>query len=222
MNIHPFFVTFFELLLVLTFFVFPSFSSKPQSFISFSYMTITIVYSFLSTLCIITLHKKKNFFTYMVSKKTFSLKKIPAVFFAFVLLTAASFLFSLFAQGEVFITLERASGPHHYAILLLWIFCLSFFEESLYRFYLPDTFLKLLIFFPAINNKATHHLFYYGIPILLFSLAHSYNGIYGILFAAVSCIFFFMLKKKYNSLLLNSIVHCAYNVFSLYLMQKSI
>jgi hypothetical protein len=222
MNIHPFFMTFIELLIVLTFFVFPSFSSKHQSFISFSNMIIAIIFSIFSTLCILLLHKKRNFWMYIHTKSTISLKKILFGISTLLLLIASSFLFSLFAKGKVIITIEHVSHWHHYGIILIWIFFLSLFEESLYRFYIPDTILQLLMFFPQKKQAAVHHFFYYGIPILLFSFAHYYNGVYGIIFAGFSCIFFFLLKNKYNSLMLNSLVHCAYNVISIYLIQKTI
>lgn len=222
MNIHPFFKTFLEFALVLLFFVIPSFSAQSQTSPTISYITQTTLYSLGSTLILLLLHKKQNIQAYLHSKITCSLKRTLSALMFFLLLVCTALLFSLFAHVKVILSLSFITYWYHYLLVLLWIFSMALFEEELYRFYLPDVIYQLI---PPSNNKNQNNsrlLLSYALPVIFFSFAHIYNGLYAVIYAGISCMYFFLLKKKHNSLIVNTLVHFAYNCFSLYIMQKTI
>jgi membrane protease YdiL (CAAX protease family) len=90
----------------------------------------------------------------------------------------------------------------------------SFFEEVVYRLYLPEMFLKYLSCIP--------HFRFAGIcsetlPVVLFALAHRYLGIPSVINAALACIFLRVCCKKTGTVVTNTTAHFAYNILSLFL-----
>jgi membrane protease YdiL (CAAX protease family) len=90
----------------------------------------------------------------------------------------------------------------------------SFFEEVVYRLYLPEMFLKYLACIPHFRFAEVCSE---ALPVVLFAFAHLYLGIPSVVNAALACIFLRMCCKKTGTVLTNTTAHFAYNILSLFL-----
>ncbi|MCR4821691.1 MAG: CPBP family intramembrane metalloprotease, partial [Treponema sp.] len=92
----------------------------------------------------------------------------------------------------------------------------AFFEEVIYRFYLPQAFRE--IFFKFFKDKAEAgqkiNLLAEGLALLLFALGHFYLGILGFFNALVCGLALRICMIKSKSLLIPFAVHTAYNFLS--------
>ena len=95
--------------------------------------------------------------------------------------------------------------------------CSSFFEEVLYRFYLPETLISLLTKIPHFRySRITSEI----VCIFLFAGAHRYLGIPSVINAAAAGIILRLCYKKSGSVSAGTAAHFAYNLLSLYLFSK--
>lgn len=107
------------------------------------------------------------------------------------------------------------------ALKMIFIFlCAAFYEECLYRLYFPLVLNKAKAFFLSQKSKITENKFFISginffsefIPVLVFSLAHKYMGLSGIVYAFISgsTLRFFAIKNK--TVIPGFIAHFIYNV----------
>jgi membrane protease YdiL (CAAX protease family) len=90
----------------------------------------------------------------------------------------------------------------------------SFFEEAIYRLYLPEMFRKYLSCIPRFRFA---EVCAEALSVVLFALAHRYLGIPSVVNAALACIFLRVCCKKTGTVLTNTTAHFAYNIVSLFL-----
>lgn len=214
----------FELSVLLIFFVFPPIFSAFSS--NFSFAPFDLKYFLSETIrffIAIFLLYSLNFFRKKDLNQTPALLKLT-LNSSHVLITAGFlFLFSAIIQ----FTAERISffkPPQTKALfsinIPLFLFFVSvalasFYEESVYRVFIPEV---LLIF--SSNRFA---LFFEAICVLLFSLAHLYQGIAGFINAFLSGIVLRLCCKKTRNVFCPFAAHCAYNFFAyfvIFVLQK--
>lgn len=222
MNIHPFFMTFFELLLVSVFFIIPSFSSDVIIISSLHQLCAAFLYILVSIICILSVYVKRNFSKLFHKRHDRSWKMFLYGILTFLLLMSLSFICSLFGQGITMYAPAILKTWYGFSIIVVTTCVSAFNEELLYRFYLPDTTVTLALAVSNTLNPCIKRLVYYGPSIILFSFAHAYNGLYGIFFAALSSLLLLNLRRLYNSIILNTIVHFTYNVSALWVLSKTI
>ena len=98
--------------------------------------------------------------------------------------------------------------------LLNFIFS-AFFEEVIYRLYLPQ---QLKRFFSNIQNEKIKKYIPELITIILFALAHKYLGIYAMINAFFACIVLRICYIKTQNIITNTIAHFLYNITSLIIL----
>lgn len=101
-----------------------------------------------------------------------------------------------------------------------YLFCLlnflfqAFYEESLYRLYLPDALGKIIPGLKTIPDSAEKQRAAEIACVLLFALAHSYSGIPAVLNAAAAGIILRRTALKAKSIMPGFFAHLAYNLVS--------
>ena len=104
---------------------------------------------------------------------------------------------------------------------LQWLFCLlnlffaAFYEEVLYRFYLPET----ARFFAKKIQKKLIFLLIEAIFALIFAFSHYYAGIFAVFNALFAHIVLRCFYKKTGSLAAGISAHFVYNLVQLFLIQ---
>ena len=145
-------------------------------------------------------------------------------FFTFGLLLVSGVLFYLLAAAAGF-----KGGPvfcmpgiwYEYIFCFLNFFFMSFFEEALYRLYLPEALKKIFAAGAKDGAALEKDAGFSGraagaeiICVLLFSLSHSYAGLFAVLNAALAGIILRRSAVKAQSIMPGFISHLAYNLFS--------
>jgi membrane protease YdiL (CAAX protease family) len=95
--------------------------------------------------------------------------------------------------------------------------CSSFFEEVLYRFYLPEALISLLTKIPRFRYSL---MTAETVCIMLFACAHRYLGIPSVINAAAAGIILRLCYKKSGSVSAGTAAHFLYNLLSLCLFSK--
>ena len=104
---------------------------------------------------------------------------------------------------------------------LQWLFCLlnlffaAFYEEVLYRFYLPET----ALFFAKKLNKKLIFLLIEVIFALIFAFSHFYAGIFAVFNALFAHVVLRLFYKKTGFLHAGIAAHFVYNLVQLFLIQ---
>lgn len=104
--------------------------------------------------------------------------------------------------------------------LVSWIFCIlrfifaAFFEETIYRYYLPEYLHSLL----KENSKKSYPILIEIVCMLLFAAAHIYMGIFSVINAIFAHAVLRFTFKKTNSIFPGFIAHFLYNIISLILL----
>ena len=91
----------------------------------------------------------------------------------------------------------------------------AFFEEVIYRLYLPQ---QIKRFFSNIHNEKIKKYIPELITIILFALAHKYLGIYAIINAFFACIILRICYIKTQNIFTNTFAHFLYNITSLIIL----
>ena len=119
-----------------------------------------------------------------------------------------------FAGGRSSVIPVRPASAVQLLFCILDFAAASFFEEVVYRLYLPEIFLKFLSRIPRFHFAAVCSE---AFPVVLFALAHRYLGIPSVVNAALACIFLRVCCKRTGTVLTNTTAHFAYNLLSLFL-----
>ena len=160
----------------------------------------------------------------------------------FVYLSAASVSFGVLCLSSVVfeilsVVTGSESGIHQVLFpsdvlgavnFILGVCTAAFFEEVIYRFFLPSAFLEILkrrLLRKSVSrngDKSAENrrlwLFCEGISVLLFAAGHLYLGVFGFLNALVCGIALRVCIKKAESLWIPFAVHAAYNFFAFTMM----
>lgn len=102
-----------------------------------------------------------------------------------------------------------------------WFYCIlnfllsAFYEESLYRFFIPEALIFLTRNF---KDKKMIQTDCEIISCMLFALGHVYLGFLSVINAALAYVVLRICFKKTNSLVPGTLSHFAYNLFQLMLM----
>jgi membrane protease YdiL (CAAX protease family) len=108
-----------------------------------------------------------------------------------------------------------------------WIFCSltfifsAFFEETIYRLYLPETLKDLL---KSDSKLLLNKTEIYAVEIftaLIFALSHRYAGIFSVINALLAHIVLRICQKKSLSIYAGFVAHFAYNMISLLLLSMN-
>ena len=149
----------------------------------------------------------------------------------FVYLSAASVSFGVLCLSSVVfeilsVVTGSESGIHQVLFpsgalgamnFILGVCAAAFFEEVIYRFFLPSAFLEILKNREKAGNRRLW-LFCEGISVLLFAAGHLYLGVFGFLNALVCGIALRVCMKKTESLWIPFGVHTVYNFFAFAMM----
>lgn len=143
---------------------------------------------------------------------------ILATIFTFISLSFIAFILESIAfmtkqsQQNVSISPINSKTDLFYCILK---FCLAaFYEEVLYRLYLPE---QLKRFLKNTPNKITHIYIPEVITIILFALGHAYLGIFAVINACIACVILRICYLKTQNIFASTIAHFMYNFTSLLL-----
>ncbi len=153
---------------------------------------------------------KKNHFIYFSNAFiSFGLLCMISVIFE-----SVSFLFKI--DGGI----KKVSFPDSPLLFLNFFLGLSsaaFFEEVIYRFYLPKAFFEICMKFFSLKNKKT--LFACeALSLIFFALPHFYLGFLGVLNAFFCGLVLRVCMIKTQSIWISFSVHFAYNFLSLLVM----
>ena len=120
-----------------------------------------------------------------------------------VLLELAGYL--LGESGEI----QKAALPHSlnsWVVFISGMVCAAFYEEVVYRFYLPEAMRHLFSRFPKIPQLALE-----AVAVALFALGHIYLGALGFLNAAICGTILRLFVWRTHSLWCSLIPHALYN-----------
>jgi len=143
------------------------------------------------------------------------LKKILFGLFAFILLTVTAFILqkigTLFFKNNN-IQVLKPEGKK------AWIFCLlnflfsSFYEETVYRFFIPEA---LIYFTRNCKDRRMAEIDCELLGMILFALGHIYLGVLSVINAALAYVILRLCFKKTRSLVPGTAAHFAYNILQL-------
>lgn len=120
-------------------------------------------------------------------------------------------------KNVVFFDIKTSSLDQVFC-LLLQVSCVAFFEELLFRHFLPlraSFFLKeILLSKPAVKKHCftINVLVVEIVPLILFAIGHLYLGVIGFFNSLIAGICLRFLYKKAHSVIPGSIVHTIYNL----------
>jgi membrane protease YdiL (CAAX protease family) len=109
----------------------------------------------------------------------------------------------IFSQAPPVFTIEAPRGAAAILVMILSCFSTGYLEETYFRHYLLTWF----------RDKGLHSVLGLGISVLLFSLCHVYEGLWGVLNAAMAGALLGMIYKRYGSLHGLAWAHGLYNAF---------
>lgn len=209
-----------ELFVFLLFLIIPPFFSSPtttNSPLPFSNIELIILFS-IALYCFFRSYKtlKNQELCYNFSTEIkFNKKVLFSIFVLFFLLINGffwQFVASFFPSNissNVIETSQIVFNPFQIIVFLIS----AFYEESLYRLFLPYSISKSLLFFTRKEGLTKlEFILTELISVLLFAFGHIYMGIFAVLngFFAGIVLRFFMLKTK--SIFPNVIIHFIYNL----------
>ena len=152
-----------------------------------------------------TLSKKQFFFTFFIT---------------LILLFANSFFTELISQLFIktkndFFQIQKPSDFKSILFCILNFLFSAFYEETIYRFYLPKALNR---FCQKMQNNKTKFFISEGIPCICFAFAHLYLGIFSVINAVIAHVILRGCYKKTNSIFVNTLVHSLYNITELFLL----
>ncbi|MBP3710575.1 MAG: CPBP family intramembrane metalloprotease [Treponema sp.] len=113
-------------------------------------------------------------------------------------------------------TVALPSSAREAAYCIINFACASFYEEVLYRRYMPETMQMILErMYSTAHGRRTTALISEAASVLLFALAHRYLGIASVCNALVAGIVLRIACKKSGTIWVNFVAHFAYNIVSL-------
>lgn len=213
--------------LTFLFFILPPLFANPDLSMIFSEWNFPLQSLCLFLLSLILIYINKNI---LITKKDTGHDFFYNFLFPLTLCFCSLFAISLFVKGlslifkspdeiQIIKAPDRLSG---------WIFCIlhflfsAFYEESIYRFYLPDFLIDESG--KKIKSENIKKIIYALIELftcLLFSLAHSYAGFFAILNAFFAHIILRFFRKKTGNILTGFAAHFLYNILELLLITAS-
>lgn len=190
--------------------VFTFSNSSPFVKWSFPFQALFLaVFAFLLVIANPELYEKNK------SDKTRLSKKILFTICVFFILNITAFVLqkigNLFSQNQIF-NIIKPEGVKEWTYCLINFFFSSFYEEGVYRFFIPEA---LLYFTRNCKDKRMVEIDCEILGMILFALGHIYLGILSVINAAIA---YFVLRfcfKKTNSLVPGTAAHFLYNVLQL-------
>lgn len=131
-------------------------------------------------------------------------------------IAAATELFFRFKGLQPSVASVRPSSAVQYLFCVLDFAFASFFEEVLYRLYLPDMLFRCASFIPRLTPRLAE-IISESASVVLFAFAHRYLGAASVINAALACIALRICCRKSGSVWTNTAAHFAYNMLSLIL-----
>ena len=210
---------FAELFVILVFFILPPIftTSIPTDFIQFNIFQI-LTYGFLGLYCFIrgeNLARKNSFYSNYSKKKEkkLSIKYLLVLsLFILVILFLNGYLWKIIARfNQEKIQLQKS--VFHQLFQILGIFVYAFYEETMYRYFLPFSLGKNLQLLTQ-TEYPQKWIFALSeiLSLLLFSFGHLYMGIFAVLNAFFAGIALRFLVLKSKSVVPSTIIHFIYNL----------
>jgi membrane protease YdiL (CAAX protease family) len=110
----------------------------------------------------------------------------------------------------------RPSSVTQYFFCILGFASASFFEEVLYRLYLPDMLFRYISHIPLLSARSSK-IISESTAVILFAFSHRYLGAPSVVNAALACIILRICCIKSGSVWTNTAAHFTYNILSLFL-----
>lgn len=218
---HSYLPKFIEFLCIFFFFLFPPlftlFKTSVQTDISYTVSYSRLAFNVLS--CIVLYMLVISVQPKAVIKKTLRLRllyALGALCALFICMYTIQYLaLRFFPAPSVQLYIDTSSySLLHWIIFIIYTAAAAFYEEILYRLYVPETVHFLLHKYPQAACSAAAEV---G-AILLFALAHWYLGIAAVINAVCAACILRVLVTKTDSPIYAGIVHTIYNLIVLYMM----
>lgn len=212
-----------KLLFVLCFFVLPPvlfrntspgiFSNWTFPYVSAFYFVFAILLFISQKKSTVVSHKRKDKLSLMVDTGDATLA------FGELCVTAAILEYISYKTG--YTSPYQLKSPEYFSE---YLFCImnfaftAFYEETVYRFYLPSAFTEL---FSKIKDYKYTDSISECFTVILFALAHSYLGIPAVINAAAGCVILRSCYLKTNSIYTNTSAHFLYNLFVVFIFRQA-
>lgn len=232
MKIHSFVTEILFFSIISLFFVIPPlFVNAPSvQHIDFTLFSVQNLSHFLIAVFIFVFYKKSVENDEQISTKI--LKYLIYFFVIFILLFGISFICNFSAQkllnsensfvnSQVFV--ENPQGFFDFLICIFNLLFAAFFEEVIYRFYIPFGIKNFLFRKVFDENQSKSYtifeksilLFIEIVTMLIFSFSHKYLGIFSVVNAAVAHLVLRFSFIRSKSLIPSTLAHFFYNFVSL-------
>lgn len=207
---------FAELFVILTFFILPPiFSTTPSAgFIQFTFYQI-LIYGFLGIYCLIrgkNLVTENTFYSQENTKKISTKHLFALSIIILVFLFLNGYLWKIIARlNQEKIQLQKS--VFYQLFQIFGIFVYAFYEEAMYRYFVPTSIGKNLSIISKSENPPKW-IFALSeiIALLLFSFGHLYMGIFAVLNGFFAGIALRFLVWKTKSVFPSTIIHFIYNL----------
>ena len=216
MKIHSKAVKITVFSVVFLFFILPPlFNTKSPSlvFSSWSFPLIQLILFFLSLLLLYI--DGCLFFDLKSQKGSLSYRLIFPAVFCLCLLFSISFLINglsiIISHNTIQEEITRPSNFKEWIFCVLTFFFSAFYEESIYRFFLPES---IKSFFLTCKPSLQKYLIYTGeiCTALLFAFSHRYAGLFSVINALLAHIVLRLCLKKTGSVYAGFTAHFIYNI----------
>lgn len=148
---------------------------------------------------------------------TFLIKKrLLSIVIVFILLFVCAFAINLVGNAmhiEAMQTVTLPSNLYEYLWCFITYYAAAFYEEAVYRYYLPKCFTQFF------SNRAGI-IFCEILCVLLFTFAHRYLGLLSLINACLAGIVLRVCCKKNNSIVPCFVAHGTYNLVMLFLFAE--
>lgn len=215
MNFHYLLRETIVFFIVFLFFILPSLLVNQTTFVMEKWSFPAIQFSLAVSGLIICLVENKNLVSLKKSDRIKTFTNIGASLFSFGMLCVISCIFQLFAYYVIHFqekyTIKAPSSILQYIFLVLTFLFSAFYEESLFRLYLPEVCSKIS---GKVKNTFASLAIAELIPALLFSFCHRYLGWLAVLNAFLCHFVLRFCYKKTENFLYGTVIHAIYNILN--------
>ncbi|MCK9168960.1 MAG: CPBP family intramembrane metalloprotease [Treponema sp.] len=197
-------------------------NATPETFTVWSFPFQQIIYAYIAGMIFWSFYTKSS----QKGKSDKTVKNIRFFINSGYTLVTFGLLCTIAAITELFshlTGLHPSVIPVRPASVVQYLYCIldfvaaSFFEEVLYRLYLPDMLFRFIshISLPAFLSS---EIISESTVVIIFAFSHRYLGTASVINAAIACVILRICCKKSGSVWTNTTAHFAYNILSLILL----
>ncbi|MFA6855582.1 MAG: type II CAAX endopeptidase family protein [Treponema sp.] len=195
-------------------------NAATEIFTTWSFPSQQIIYAYIAGMILWAFYMKND-----QQKRKKTVKNITFFINSGYTLVTFGLLCTIAAVTELFshlTGLQPSVIPVRPVSMLQYFFCIldfaaaSFFEEVLYRLYLPDMLFRFISHIPLLTFRSSKIISESAV-VIIFAFSHRYLGAASVVNAAIACIILRICCKKSGSVWTNTAAHFAYNILSLIL-----